>query len=79
MLNLEYHKGEPCVYKAVLCQEGYCSECAIYLNNQIKTRPGARSGTKTCRGRKNSSREAIYESSQRDQIAAPPDQSRTRC
>ena len=30
-MNVEYHKGYPCVYKAILCQEGYCSDCAIYL------------------------------------------------
>ncbi len=30
-MNMEYHKGYPCVYKAILCQEGYCSGCAIYL------------------------------------------------
>ena len=30
-MNAEYHKGYPCVYKAILCQEGYCSGCAIYL------------------------------------------------
>jgi hypothetical protein len=30
MINIEFHKGSPCVYKAILCQEGWCSECAIY-------------------------------------------------
>ena len=30
-MNMNYHKGYPCVYKAILCQEGYCSDCAIYL------------------------------------------------
>ncbi len=26
------HKGEACLYKKILlCQEGYCSECAVYL------------------------------------------------
>ena len=29
---LEYHKGYPCVYKAIRCQEGYCSNCVIYLS-----------------------------------------------
>mgnify|MGYP001613864142 CR=1 FL=1 len=23
-------KGRACPYKPILCQEGYCSECAIY-------------------------------------------------
>ena len=27
----EYHKGYPCVYKPILCQKGYCSGCAIYI------------------------------------------------
>lgn len=31
MLNLEYHKGQPCVFKPLLCQEGFCCECIIYL------------------------------------------------
>ena len=31
MLNLEYHKGSFCGYTTVFCQEGYCSECEIYL------------------------------------------------
>lgn len=26
-----YNKGYPCVYKPILCQEGYCSGCAIHL------------------------------------------------
>ncbi len=30
-MNHEYHKGDPCVYKPILCQEGYCSGCAIHL------------------------------------------------
>ena len=30
-MNMDYHKGYPCVYKAIYCQEGYCSDCAIYL------------------------------------------------
>ena len=31
MMHVEYHKGYPCVYKPILCQEGYCSDCAVYL------------------------------------------------
>ena len=39
MLNLEYHKGQPCVFKPILCQEGFCSECIIGLeqSSQIKS------------------------------------------
>jgi len=32
---LEYHKGQPCVYKPILCQEGYCSECDIYYQSLL--------------------------------------------
>jgi hypothetical protein len=32
MINLEYHKGQPCICSSVFCQEGYCSECEIYSN-----------------------------------------------
>jgi len=31
MVNLEYHKGQPCAYKPIFCQEGFCSECIISL------------------------------------------------
>ena len=31
MTNLEYHKGSFCPYKPLFCQEGYCSECMIYI------------------------------------------------
>ncbi len=24
------HKGLPCPYKPITCQEGYCNECEIY-------------------------------------------------
>jgi len=30
MINLQYHKGQACNIKPILCQEGYCSECFIY-------------------------------------------------
>jgi len=32
MVNVEYHKGQTCSYKGITCQEGYCSECLIYVN-----------------------------------------------
>ncbi len=31
MVDLQCHKGQPCLYSPVLCQEGYCSDCAIYI------------------------------------------------
>jgi hypothetical protein len=31
MINLEYHKGQPCVNKPLMCQEGICSGCMINL------------------------------------------------
>jgi len=27
-------KGKKCPYKDIICQEGYCHECQIYLNRQ---------------------------------------------
>ena len=30
-MNPQYHKGYPCVHTAILCQEGYCCNCGIYL------------------------------------------------
>jgi hypothetical protein len=35
MTNQEYHKGESCLFNSVLCQEGYCSGCMIYLEKII--------------------------------------------
>jgi hypothetical protein len=26
---MENHKGQTCIYKPVLCQEGYCDDCYI--------------------------------------------------
>ncbi len=37
MINLEYHKGSFCVYSTIFCQEGYCSECGIYLRKLSST------------------------------------------
>jgi len=34
-MDLEYHKGRTCKYKPIICQEGYCSECAIYYQAQF--------------------------------------------
>ena len=34
-MNLQYHKGQFCPHKAIFCQEGYCSECAIYYQNSL--------------------------------------------
>jgi hypothetical protein len=33
MQNLEYHKGQICNFKPIMCQEGFCSECLIYQEN----------------------------------------------
>ena len=38
MVNIEYHKGSFCVYSAIFCQEGYCSECEIYLKRSLATK-----------------------------------------
>lgn len=33
MVNVGSQKGKSCLYKDILCQEGYCSECMIYLES----------------------------------------------
>jgi hypothetical protein len=33
MINLEYHKGQTCKFKPILCQEGFCSDCYISVIN----------------------------------------------
>jgi len=33
LVNLEaYRKGQVCLYKSILCQEGYCSCCWIFMS-----------------------------------------------
>jgi hypothetical protein len=31
MPNMGYFKGQTCMLKPILCQEGFCSNCFIYL------------------------------------------------
>jgi len=33
-MQLENNKGKPCPYNPILCQEGWCSGCQIYLDYQ---------------------------------------------
>lgn len=33
--KIENHKGQICCYKPILCQEGYCDECAIPSQKQM--------------------------------------------
>ena len=35
----EYHKGSLCMVKYQICQEGYCSECRISLEQLKLPRP----------------------------------------
>ena len=28
-----YNKGNPCLYKSILCQEGVCTGCMIFLEH----------------------------------------------
>jgi hypothetical protein len=39
MVNLEYHKGSFCIYVPRFCQEGYCSQCEIYAQRSVFTKP----------------------------------------
>lgn len=32
MVNEDFHKGQRCIFSAVMCQEGFCSGCMIFLN-----------------------------------------------
>jgi hypothetical protein len=31
MIDLNYHKGQKCIYGPTFCQEGFCSACNIQL------------------------------------------------
>jgi len=31
-MTLYSMKGKPCPYKQILCQEGYCQDCQVYLD-----------------------------------------------
>lgn len=33
-MTLESMKGKPCPYKPIVCQEGYCQDCWIYLERK---------------------------------------------
>ncbi len=30
-MNIESMKGQRCPYKPIICQEGHCQDCLIYL------------------------------------------------
>jgi hypothetical protein len=38
MQSLKYRKGQPCRIKPILCEEGFCSECNIYLEHASKSK-----------------------------------------
>jgi hypothetical protein len=35
MVNIGFHKGEWCFLSSSFCQEGYCSNCMIFLEKMI--------------------------------------------
>ena len=39
--SVKYYKGKQCHYKdsVLICQEGFCDRCAIYLDMQTKPTP----------------------------------------
>ena len=39
MVKVQYHKGSFCINKSIFCQEGYCSECEIYLRGTSGAKP----------------------------------------
>jgi len=34
-MTLYSMKGKTCPYKPILCQEGFCQDCQIYLDRQL--------------------------------------------
>jgi len=34
-MSLKSKKGQPCPYKEITCQEGYCDQCEIYLSRGL--------------------------------------------
>lgn len=40
LVNLAYRKGQVCLYRAMLCQEGYCSSCWIFMSLSLKVPVG---------------------------------------
>ena len=39
MVNIEYHKGQLCSFKPLLCQEGFCAECIISHEHHLQKTP----------------------------------------
>jgi hypothetical protein len=37
MIDLEYHKGQKCIYGSTFCQEGFCSACNLQLSHTMET------------------------------------------
>ncbi len=33
-MNVQSKKGQKCPYKDIICQEGYCQDCEIYLEKK---------------------------------------------
>ncbi len=49
MINIQYYKGQRCVVNALLCQEGYCSECEISIRSTKSSEDGLLDLSKTGR------------------------------
>jgi hypothetical protein len=39
MTNIKYYKGETCSLNSILCQEGFRTDCMIYLENKLAAKP----------------------------------------
>jgi hypothetical protein len=35
MIHFGYHKGSPCLYKDIICQEGYCFNCVVHIEKLL--------------------------------------------
>lgn len=38
-MTIQSMKGKPCPYKSIICQEGYCQDCQIFIQRKEKRLP----------------------------------------
>lgn len=63
MINEDFHKGERCIFSTEMCQEGYCSECIIFIDRVTELEESVEIGRETAR--RNTSRENNQQTIQR--------------
>jgi hypothetical protein len=50
MINEDFHKGERCLFSAQMCQEGYCSECIIFMDRLAELEESVKKGEEAAQG-----------------------------